>query len=161
MDTVSVKSKQAASKRRNLEEVKRPLEAFVRAKGLHASKVRDLVVDTFLLAGEHLGLEALLEKVRQKNPGVGMATVYRTMKLLEEAGLVHARDFGSGSTLYEIALGRAHHDHLVCDRCGAIVEFVSEPIEEFQERIAAEHGFQLLRHRHELFGVCRDCQRRR
>jgi Fur family ferric uptake transcriptional regulator len=160
MPRASARSKEAGATRRDVEDVKRPLRAFLKAKGLHESKVRDLVVDTFLGAHEHMGLEALLEKVRARNPGVGMATVYRTMKLLEEAGLVHARDFGSGPTLYEVALGRKHHDHLVCELCGTIVEFVSEPIEELQERVAQSHGFELRRHRHELFGVCPDCRRR-
>jgi Fur family ferric uptake transcriptional regulator len=81
------------------EEIKRPLEAFLRAKKLHHSKVRDLVVDTFLAARDHVGLDDILKKVRAKNPNVGMTTVYRTMKLLEEAGLAQARDFGSGTTL--------------------------------------------------------------
>jgi Fur family transcriptional regulator, ferric uptake regulator len=150
-----------AAARRNLEEVKRPLQAFVKAKKLHESKVRDLVVDAFLSAHDHMGLEDILEKVRVKNPSVGMTTVYRTMKLLEEAGLAQARDFGSGETLYEISLGRPHHDHLVCETCGRIIEFVSEEIESQQEKVAAKHGFELRRHRHELFGVCDKCRRAR
>src|SRR4051812_48473333 len=137
-----------------LEAAKRPLRAFLAERKLHKSKVRDLVVDTFLSSSEeHIGLEAILERARAKNPSVGMATVYRTMKLLEEAGLAQARDFGSGSTLYEAALGREHHDHLVCESCGQIIEFVSEGIEELQEKVAAQHGFELRRHRHELFGI--------
>src|SRR3954470_15005798 len=122
-----------------LEAAKRPLRAFLAERNLHKSKVRDLVVDTFLSSQEHVRLETLLERVRAKNPSVGMATVYRTMKLLEEAGLAQARDFDSGSTLYEVALGRSHHDHLVCESCGQIIEFVSEEIEAAQDRVAAEH----------------------
>jgi Fur family ferric uptake transcriptional regulator len=152
-------TKQDATARRSLEEVKRPLRAFLKAKGLHESKTRDLVVDTFLSADAHLDLAAILKKVRAKDPGVGMATVYRTMRLLEEAGLVQARDFGSGSTLYELAMGRGHHDHLVCENCAQIIEFVSEPIERLQEEVAEKHGFELRRHRHELFGLCQDCRR--
>jgi Fur family transcriptional regulator, ferric uptake regulator len=146
---------------RDAKEVKRPLRAYLKAKGLHESKVRDLVVDTFLAAREHVNLEAILERVRRKNPGVGMATVYRTMRLLEEAGLAHARDVGSGTTLYEVALGRPHHDHLVCEKCGLIVEFVSEKIEELQDGVASQHGFELRHHRHELFGLCERCRRAR
>jgi Fur family transcriptional regulator, ferric uptake regulator len=149
-----------AAARRSLEEARRPLSAFLKAKKLHQSKVRDLVVDTFLSAGQHMGLDDLLKKVRSKNPGIGFTTVYRTMKLLEEAGLAQARDFGSGATLYEASLGRAHHDHLVCERCGRIVEFLSEPIEKLQEEVARKHGFELRRHRHELFGLCADCRAR-
>jgi Fur family ferric uptake transcriptional regulator len=144
---------------RESKEVKRPLRAYLKAKGLHESKVRDLVVDTFLAAREHVNLESILERVRRKNPGVGMATVYRTMRLLEEAGLAHARDFGSGATLYEVALGRPHHDHLVCEKCGLIVEFVSEKIEQLQDEVAGQHGFELRHHRHELFGLCERCRR--
>jgi Fur family ferric uptake transcriptional regulator len=148
-----------ATARRDLEDARRPLQAYLKARKLHHSKVRDLVVDTFLAARHHVGLDELLRKVRSKNPNVGMTTVYRTMKLLEEAGLAQSRDFGSGVTLYEASLGRAHHDHLVCERCGLIVEFVSEPIEKAQERVAERHGFELRRHRHELFGLCAECRR--
>jgi Fur family ferric uptake transcriptional regulator len=151
-------SKDEARVRKSLEEVKRPLRAFVKAKGLHESKIRDLVVETFLSAGEHLGLDEILERVRAKNPGVGMATVYRTMRLLEDAGLVQTRNFNAGPTLYEMVLGRPHHDHLICQRCGLIIEFVSEPIERMQEKVAEQHGFELLRHRHELFGLCAGCR---
>ena len=153
-------TKDEATARRTLEEVKRPLRAFVKAKGLHESKIRDLVVETFLSSQEHMGLDQILERVRAKNPGVGMATVYRTMRLLEEAGLVQTRNFDSGPTLYEMVLGRPHHDHLICQSCGLIVEFVSEPIERLQEKVAEQHGFELMRHRHELFGLCADCRRR-
>jgi Fur family transcriptional regulator, ferric uptake regulator len=165
MPRPSVRSKGATSGEREsgaaLPGWKGSLRAFEKEKGLHSSKIRDLVVDTFLTTRDHTGLEDLLQKVRAKNPNVGMATVYRTMKLLEQAGLADARNFGSGSTVYEVALGRDHHDHLVCERCGAIVEFFSEPIEKLQDKIASEHGFELRRHRHELFGLCRTCQRRR
>jgi Fur family ferric uptake transcriptional regulator len=156
----TARSKDEARSRRDLEEIKRPLRAFLKAKGLHESRTRDVVVDTFLATGEHLGLEAILEKVRARDPGVSMATVYRTMRLLEEAGFVLARDFGSGVTLYEVAVGRPHHDHLVCERCGTIIEFVSEAIEKLQEKVAQEHGFELTRHQHELFGLCERCRRR-
>lgn len=145
---------------RDLDEMMRPLRAFMKAKGLHESTTRDLIVETFLSAHEHPGLDAILHRVRAKNPGVGMATVYRTMRLLEEAGLVQSRDFGPGPTLYEVAVGRPHHDHLVCESCGQIVEFVNEPIERLQEKVAEKHGFELLRHRHELFGVCAACRAR-
>ena len=152
--------KETASSRRALEEAKRPLKAFLKAKHLHESKVRDLVVDTFLATEEHLDLDAILARVRKKNPGVGFATVYRTMRLLEEAGLAQSRDFGSGSTLYERSHGRAHHDHLVCERCGLIVEFLDDKIETLQEKVAVNHGFELKRHRLELFGLCDRCRKR-
>jgi Fur family transcriptional regulator, ferric uptake regulator len=147
-----------ADKKRDLEEAKRPLRDFLKQRHLHESKVRDLIVDIFLGSEEHLGLEAILQKVRRKNPGVGFATVYRTMKLLVEAGVAHERNFDSGAALYEVAHGRSHHDHLICETCGVVVEFVNPQIESLQEKIADKHGFLLRRHRHELFGLCAQCQ---
>ena len=135
---------------------------FVVAKGLHGSKTRDAVVEIFLATTEHVDLQTLHARARKKHAGVGFATVYRTMKLLEEAGLAHARRFGDAkTTVYEVAVGRAHHDHLICEGCGRIVEFVDAEVEALQDRIARRHGFSLARHRHELYGLCADCRRGR
>jgi len=136
--------------------------AFSAERGLNSSKARDAVVDVFLGTKAHTGLQELFETARKKHAGVSFATVYRTMKLLDEAGVAHARNFGAAkSTLYEVAVGRAHHDHLICDKCGRIVEFVEPQVEELQEKIAVRHGFTLSRHRHELYGLCGDCRPRR
>jgi Fur family transcriptional regulator, ferric uptake regulator len=132
---------------------------FQGERGLNASKARDAVVTTFLESKDHVDLQALYARARRRQPGVGFATVYRTMKLLEEAGIAHARRFGkTKETLYEVAVGRDHHDHLICEQCGEIVEFVSDEVEELQDRIAAQHGFSLSGHRHELYGVCARCR---
>jgi len=133
--------------------------AFLAEKGLNASKTREAVVELFLGTKAHVDLQTLYEVARKKHAGVGFATVYRTMKLLEEAGLAHARRFGEAKgTLYEVAVGRAHHDHLICERCGRIVEFVDADVEGLQDKIAHRHGFTLSRHRHELYGVCAECR---
>jgi Fur family ferric uptake transcriptional regulator len=132
---------------------------FQGQRGLNASKARDAVVTTFLESKDHVDLQALYMRAKRRQPGVGFATVYRTMKLLEEAGIAHARRFGNTKeTLYEVAVGRAHHDHLICEQCGEIVEFVDEEVEELQDRIAARHGFSLSGHRHELYGLCARCR---
>ena len=134
---------------------------FVSEKGLHASKTRDAVVDIFLKTKEHIDLQSLFERARRTHPGVGFATVYRTMKLLEEAGIAHTRRFGNTKeTLYEVATGRSHHDHLICEQCGRIIEFVSPEIERLQDRVASRLGFTLSRHRHELYGTCPECRSR-
>jgi Fur family ferric uptake transcriptional regulator len=133
--------------------------AFLDQRHLHASKTRDAVVDVFLEADEHVDLQSLFERARRRHPGVGFATVYRTMKLLEEAGVAHAHRFGNAKeTLYELAAGRQHHDHLICEGCGRIVEFVSPEVERLQDRIADRHGFTLSRHSHELYGLCPACR---
>jgi Fur family ferric uptake transcriptional regulator len=138
--------------------LKEPWRQYLRRKRLKTTQQREAIVDAFLRARGHVGLEDLLELARRRNPGVGLATVYRTVKLLEEAGLAHARQFGGGQTLYEVAGLRAHHDHIICQKCQHIVEFESDEIEGIQARIARKHGFTILQHRHELFGLCDKAQ---
>ena len=137
---------------------KTPWQAYLRRKGLKTTHQREAIVDAFLRRSGHVALEDLLADARKKHPRVGLATVYRTAKLMEEAGLAASRQFGSGQTLYEVASGRAHHDHLICERCGYIVEFESDEIEQLQDRAARTLGFNVLRHRHELFGLCEKAQ---
>jgi len=145
----------------DLEEARRLWRAFALQRGLNASKTRDVVVDVFFETTEHASLQDLFDAARKRNPGVSFATVYRTMRLLDEAGLADARNFGDGkSTLYEVAAGRAHHDHLICEGCGQIVEFLDEDLEALQDKIVRRYGFSLSRHRHELYGLCPDCRPR-
>ena len=88
---------------------------------------------------------------------IGLATVYRTLRLFVEAGIASERRFQEGVTRYEPQ--QPHHDHLICVRCGRIVEFENDAIERLQDEIAAHHGFTLLSHRHELYGACEACRR--
>ncbi|MBC8133115.1 MAG: transcriptional repressor [Deltaproteobacteria bacterium] len=130
----------------------------MRKRHLNDSKTRETVVDVFLGVSEHLDVQRLHELARQRNPKVGFATVYRTMKLLEEAGLADVRHFGGQKgALYEVAAGKMHHDHLICESCGVIIEFVSEEVERLQDEIARRYGFVLSRHHHELYGRCGTC----
>jgi Fur family transcriptional regulator, ferric uptake regulator len=132
---------------------------FVAARRLNSSRTREAIVDVFLGTSAHLDLQSLFEIARRQHAGVSFATVYRTMKLLEEAGIAHARRFGDAKgTVFEVAVGRSHHDHLICERCGRIVEFVNPEVERLQDEIAAAHGFTMNRHRHELYGVCASCR---
>jgi Fur family ferric uptake transcriptional regulator len=143
-------------------EARRLWQEFAAKRGLKASRARDAVVDVFFATKHHASLQDLFEASRGQHAAVSFTTVYRTMKLLDEAGLADARNFGDGkSTLYEVAAGREHHDHLICESCGRIVEFVDEDVEALQDELAQRHGFSLRRHRHELYGLCPDCRPRR
>jgi Fur family ferric uptake transcriptional regulator len=143
----------------SVESLKEPWRAYLRKKKLKTTQQREAIVDAFLRSTGHVALEDLLSSARRRNPGVGLATVYRTVKLLEEAGLAHARQFGSGGhTLYEVAGQRAHHDHLICQSCNHIVEFESDEIEALQEKVAHRLGFAITHHRHEIFGLCERAQ---
>jgi Fur family ferric uptake transcriptional regulator len=135
-----------------------PWRSYLRKKGFKTTQQREAIVDAFLRSSGHVALDDLLARARRTHPGVGLATVYRTVKLLEEAGLAASRQFESGHTLYEVAQGRAHHDHLICQQCGYIVEFESDEIERLQTAVARRMGFNVLRHRHELFGLCEKAQ---
>jgi Fur family ferric uptake transcriptional regulator len=135
---------------------KRRWKQFLAENKLNTTQQRELIVDFFLRSKDHLSIDELLNKVRKRNPKVGYATVYRTLKLLVEAGLASQRQFGDGQARYELA--GEHHDHLICTKCGKIVEFEDGEIEALQDRVAGRFGFELLRHRHEMYGICPDCR---
>ncbi|MBS2021403.1 MAG: transcriptional repressor [Deltaproteobacteria bacterium] len=134
------------------------LSSWIAERGLKSTRQRDVIVDTFFQATGHLSVDELLEQVLKRDANIGAATVYRTMKILSEAGLASARHFDDGQTRYEAALDRHHHDHLICTSCHTIVEFENERIEELQDAVAAEHGFTVTRHKLELYGLCKNCQ---
>jgi Fur family ferric uptake transcriptional regulator len=131
------------------------LSAYLEEKNLKHTKQRDVILDAFLDARGHATSEELYRLVREVNSNIGYTTVYRTLKLLVDAGIAQERHFDDGIARYEIE--HDHHDHLVCLECGKIAEFESPLIEATQEQIAAEHNFTLKRHRHELYGYCAHC----
>jgi Fur family transcriptional regulator, ferric uptake regulator len=135
------------------------LEAYIKRKGLRSTAQRRLVTDVFFKTPGHFSIDELVAKVKKKDPRVGYATVYRTLKMLAESGLANERHFGDGKARFEVAHLHTHHDHLICTECGRIVEFEEDRIEELQDQVARRHGFQLRSHKHELYGVCPDCQR--
>ena len=135
------------------------LTRYMGLKGLKTTRQRSLILDAFLETEGHASVDDLLAVVRSADPHVSAATVYRTMKLLTECGLARAQQFGDGQTRFERSSKEEHHDHLLCTRCGAIEEFEDDRIEALQAEIARARGYQLTRHRMDLFGVCRTCQR--
>lgn len=132
-------------------------ERFISERRLKATWQRSLIVNTFFGLSGHLSVEELWGKIRNEDPRVSVATVYRTMKLLAQSGLAHARNFGDGQTRYEAAVGRENHNHLICTDCNRIIEFENEAIERFQEAVARKHGFHKRSHKMEIYGLCGDC----
>ncbi|MDP2271513.1 MAG: Fur family transcriptional regulator [Archangium sp.] len=141
------------------EELERILDRYMAERGLKSTRQRSLIIDIFFEMHGHLSVEDVWSRVRQDDPRVSVATVYRTMKLLAESGLAHARNFGDGQTRYEPAVGREHHDHLICTRCGTIIEFENDQIERMQDAVARRHGFKVTSHKMELYGLCKSCQK--
>jgi Fur family ferric uptake transcriptional regulator len=134
------------------------LRVYLAKQGLKSTRQRDLIVDAFLAKDGHWSVEELLERVRQEDRRVSSATVYRTMKLLADCGLAASRRFDDGQARYEAAVGRHHHDHLICTGCHAIVEFEDERIEALQLAVARRHGFVVSDHKLELYGLCAACR---
>ncbi|HEY4743488.1 MAG TPA: transcriptional repressor [Desulfuromonadaceae bacterium] len=139
-------------------EKKKTFNEFAQAKGLRSTRQRDIILDIFLSTHQHVSVEDLYLKVKASHPGIGYATVYRTLKLFSEAGLAREILLHDGQTRYEHVLAGEHHDHLVCTGCNAIIEFEDETIEKLQDEIAARHGFLIRRHKLELYGLCARCR---
>lgn len=139
-------------------EKKKAFNAYAAKQGLRSTRQRDVILDVFLATRQHLSVEELYLKVKASHPGIGFATVYRTMKLLAEAGIARELTLKNGQARYEHQLAGEHHDHLICTGCGAIVEFEDETIEALQREIAERHGFTITTHRMDLFGLCPACR---
>ncbi|MCA9622571.1 MAG: transcriptional repressor [Myxococcales bacterium] len=129
-------------------------------KGLRSTSQRRVIAETFFSGPSHVTIEELLNKVREKDSRIGYATVYRTLKLFTECGIAAERNFGDGPSRYELSdeSTHDHHDHLICERCGRITEWHDERIEKLQGEVAKRLGFQVTRHRHEIYGVCARCR---
>ncbi len=122
------------------------------AKGLRLTEQRRTIAAVLEEADDHPDVEELYARASAADPRISLATVYRTVKLFEEAGILEKLEFGDGRARYEDA-EREHHDHLIDIQSGEVIEFVDEEIEALQERIADKLGFELRGHRLELYGV--------
>lgn len=134
------------------------IERYMRENGLRWTSQRRLIAQVALQTHEHFTAEELLELCLQRRDGVSRATVYRTLSMLEDAGFVEGLDTGDGSRRFEHVLGHAHHDHMVCTECGAIIEFRDDELERRQEAAASRHDFQITHHSLKLFGLCGNCR---
>lgn len=131
--------------------------SYIGTKGLRYTTQRDLIAMVFFRVRSHISLEDLYRRVKRLQPATGYATVYRTMRLLEESGLAVTRQFGDGQTRYENLPQGGHHDHLICLKCSKIVEFRNQHIEDLQNETASRYGFSVVSHKLEIYGYCSDC----
>ena len=130
------------------------------ARGLKFTAQRRMVMEAALQMKRHFEAEDVVARLRRRRPRVSRATVYRTLPLLVQAGLVREVHSADLHAHYENIMVKDHHDHLVCTRCGTVKEFVDPRIEKLQLEVCAERGFRPLRHRMEVLGVCRQCLRK-
>ena len=138
---------------------KKLFQEFIARKGLKTTRQRDTVLECFLSSDHHMSTEDLYLKVRAKHPTIGFATVYRTLKLCAESGIAREIHFGDGQTRYEHVEEGEHHDHMICTRCGAVTEFENESIERLQAEVAEQFGFEVEKHKLELYGICQKCRK--
>lgn len=128
------------------------LEKLCIEKGLRMTEPRRVIARVLSQASDHPDAEELHRRANAQDASISLATVYRTVKLFEDAGIIQAHDFRDGRARYE-EMPNEHHDHLINVKTGEVVEFHSEEIEELQEIIAKKLGFRLVDHRLELYGV--------
>ncbi len=128
------------------------IEALCAEKGLRITEQRRVIARVLGESVDHPDVEALHQRASAVDPGISIATVYRTVRLFEEAGILERHDFGDGRTRYEAA-PESHHDHLIDVETGKVIEFVDPELESLQRQIAEKLGYRLVDHRMELYGV--------
>jgi len=134
------------------------IEQVLREKGIRLTFQRQLVLRR-AVSQLHFTAEALVKDVQRIDSTVSRGTVYRTLSLLQKAGVVEKHDFHYGPPNYEVMFGKTHHDHLMCMGCGEIIEFQEPRVEALQDQVVKRFGYQLITHTHKLYGMCAKCQR--
>lgn len=134
-------------------------ERRLREQGLRATRERRSILAHAFKHFGHFQAADLLASLHRHGHRVSRATVYRTIAHLVEAGLLRRHELGDRGTVYEPVFGREHHEHMVCVRCGRILEFVEHDIEKLQEEVCRRHGFRPLSHTLHIQGICGNCRR--
>ena len=133
-------------------------KAVLRKEGFKITPQRIAVIEEIVKGKGHRESEEIYLEIKSYNTHVSRATVYRTLDILVKNNFVRKLNLGDGRARYESKIDGYHHDHLVCEKCGQIFEFIDYEIEKRQEEIAKKHQFIMTRHTHQLFGICRECQ---
>lgn len=128
------------------------LERLCAERGMRMTGQRRVIASVLSEAGDHPDVEEVHRRAAARDPRISLSTVYRTVRLLEGAGIIERHEFGDGRARYE-PVGHGHHDHLINVSTGEVIEFKNEQIERLQENVARELGFRLIGHRLELFGI--------
>lgn len=135
------------------------LERFLQRKSQKlTSQRRTLLEKIIAMAKTHFTADDLVAEFIGTQPRVSKATIYRSLGVMVEAGILEEHQFGESYKVYELSEGRPHHDHLICTSCGKIIEFFSAEMEDLQDKVAKKHGFHPTHHSQEIFGICQDCR---
>ena len=133
---------------------------LLKEQGLKFTNQREKILETLYYSQEHLTPEALHLLIKEKEPDLntGIATIYRTLSMLEDHNIVSSLSFGAQGKKYELG-AKDHHDHMICTKCHQITEFVDDVIEEQQHKIADKFGFKMQDHSMQIYGICSNCQK--
>ncbi len=141
-------------------EERRVFVEFLKRRGLKTTRERTALFDEIFSAHRHFDADDLVEKMRERGKKISRATVYRTLELLHECGLVGRVRLNEEKYRYERLRKGEHHDHLVCTGCGRVIEFVEPRIEQLQEEVCSRHDFAASTHSHQIWGLCAPCRKR-
>ncbi len=137
----------------------RTFAKYLNSKNLKLTKGRKAVLQEMSHHRGHLEVEDLLYSLKRKKRSTSRATVYRTLELLVDSGIVRKVDLGHGHSHYELVLGHAHHEHMICLGCGKVIEFSDEAIERVLKKLCGKTGFEHTFHHFEIFGYCGKCRK--
>ena len=143
------------------ESIKSRFKKSLKDRGMLITSQRELIIEKLFTVDAHFDIEELFQEIRRKGMRVSRATVYRTVACLENAGLIRRIDFDEAHAHYEVVVGWKHHEHLVCNYCGKITEFSDDRFEEHIQLIAKSRGFRICSHSVEIFGMCKECIKRK
>jgi len=129
-------------------------------QGLSLTRQREEILQALMQADMHMEAEALYDLIKKKDPSIGRATIFRTLKLLQECGLVAEVSTNNGRSKFEVKADRPHHDHMICLGCGRVFEFRDDRIEALQKEVCAKHGFTSVEHHLGIRGYCDRCDAR-
>jgi len=130
-------------------------------RGLKFSKKRAAIIEYFININRHYTVEQLYNEIKRTDSNISYSTVYRTLRLLVDCGMANIHHFGKKNAKFEVVHKEQHHDHLVCEKCGKIIEFTHEGIEKFQNDVAKKYDFVIRSHEHQIFGICKRCQQKK
>ena len=141
-----------------MHQVVEQFQKLLEEKSLKFTYERKCIFQEVTHLKDHFDADQLYERFKKKGLRISRDTVYRTIPLLLEGGVIQ-KSVGEGKREFFERTTKGHHDHMVCVRCGAFIEFICEEIEMLQDKVCNEHGFKLIFHDHRLFGICKNCQK--
>ena len=137
------------------------LKEELKKRGYKLTPQRRAIVDTIIISeGKHLTAEEIYDEVKKECPEIGLATVYRTILLLEEMGIIYKLDLEDGCSRYELAHEHENHrhHHLICNSCGKVFEVEDDLLDDLEKKIEENYNFKIFDHSLKFFGLCKDCK---